>query len=312
MKLQELINRNKNVLSRSASKRLSNSIPVSESRERFYSGSLFSLGDIVESEGKSYRVLEKKSNYYQVIDNSGTLIRKFPDSLSLSEADMPGVDIDSLSIYGASVKVDLTEETADILKKILEEVLNTDAVGSIKLINSVNEHYINNTDALEEAFNRLGLPFDRLKESMENSYKPTDKLTVAKIIADTVGVLHDVVSSPDNLVNAAIRKAQKNPALMKNKEVLQSMIKIARDVGIKVSPSAFDEVKESESLDELSINTVNSYMDKAKASRPSNLHKVVKRFAGVERGHDRVHKDEMKKMNDRLTANLKKPVAESK
>jgi len=63
-------------------------------------------------------------------------------------------------------------------------------------------------------------------------------------------------------------------------------------------------VKE-EVLDEISRDTVDSYLEKAKKDRPMNLVKTIRRFAGKERANDRVHSDEMKKMNARLSANLK-------
>jgi hypothetical protein len=63
---------------------------------------------------------------------------------------------------------------------------------------------------------------------------------VAKIIADAIGIPHDSISDPSNLVNAAIRKAKKDPALMKNKAILQNMLQIAKEVGIKYSDTAFD------------------------------------------------------------------------
>jgi uncharacterized protein YlxP (DUF503 family) len=108
-------------------------------------------------------------------------------------------------------------------------------------------------------------------------------------------VQHDSASTPENLVNQAIAKARKDPALMRNKAILQNMLQIAKEVGIKFNTSVFS-VDESDSLDELDVSTVKSYSDKAKASRPDKLTKVIKRFAGQERAQDRIHTDALKKI----------------
>ena len=48
-----------------------------------------------------------------------------------------------------------------------------------------------------------------------------------------------------------IEKIAMLTAMMKNKEILHNMIKIAKEVGIKVTASAFDEIKESDETDNL-------------------------------------------------------------
>lgn len=55
-----------------------------------------------------------------------------------------------------------------------------------------------------------------------------------------------------------------------------------------------------EEVNELHIDTIKSYADKAKASKPDNINKAIKRFAGKERAVDRIHSDELKKMSQRL------------
>ena len=217
MQFKEFINRNKNVLQHSSVKRINTSIPISEERDAFYTGELFKKYDIVESNGVQYTVLEQASNYYQVVDGSGNICKKFAKQLNHTDGEL---NLSYDVFHGYQIQ---TEEARKWLhSNFFIEAIDNDDVYILKHLKQLDEQM--------------------------DEYKSKDKLTVAKIIADTVGVPHDAISSPDNLVAAAIRKAKKDPALMKNKAILQNMIQIAKDVGIRVTDTSFD-VNESE-LDE--------------------------------------------------------------
>ena len=64
--------------------------------------------------------------------------------------------------------------------------------------------------------------------------------------------------------------------------------------------------EEVEHLDELSVDTAKSYKEKVSKNpapsrtTPDILHKAIRRFAGKEHAEDRIHSDEMKKMQARL------------
>lgn len=232
MKFTEFFNKNKNVVEASARKRIASSIPISEERDAFYSGNTFKKYDVVESAGVRYRVLEKCTNYFQLMSESGEICKKFARDMALSE------NKEFVSIEDFAVR--LGDES--LIKESRYAVLSgtADDIAILK----------------------------RIKESMDTTYKSKDKLTVAKIIADAVGVSYDVVSAPDNLVNQAIKKALKDPMMMRNKEILHNMIKIAREVGIKVSPSVFDEIKESDETDNLETVRGSLIKPEAPASEP--------------------------------------------
>lgn len=331
MKFEEFLNRNKNVIESSARRKITLAIPITEDRQKFYDGMSFKKYDSVTSDGVTYRILEQRSNYYTVVDAAGNTHRKFAKQLTPI---LEGIVNPDHSFHGYVIESNRGQT-------LLEE--NHDAI-------------------IDGTIDDVGL-LKQLKEAdkMDNTaYKVRDKLTIAKIIADAIGIPHDAVSSPENLVNQAIRKAAKDPAMLRNKEILQNMLKIAAEVGIRFSTSVFDKieesteldeaalnawknrmktsgathfksdptptgstasllhaykkdgekkikvgsfdqstqrgVKESEELDELNIDTVKSYSDKAKKDKPETLPKVIKRFAGQERAQDRIHRDELKKI----------------
>ncbi len=258
MKFNEFYNKQKNVIKSSIAKRLESNIPISEERDAFYRGELFKKYDIVESEGKKYTVLEQASNYYHVVDEEGNLSRKFPKQLTRAEGTFT---INAECFHGYKI---ISEEAQQYLKESYKKqpceawTLDNDDVGILKQLK-------------------------QLDEQMDSSYKSKDKLTVAKIIADAVGVPHDMVSTPENLIAAAIRKAKKDPKLVKNKEILSNMLQIAREVGIKITDDTF--VTESEELeegwvDEIPANSMSSNMDSHRKdvnrNRHAHLHKLLK------------------------------------
>lgn len=384
MKFADFVRKNQNVITSTRSTKISESIPISEARQKFYTDEQFTKYDVVESEGKKLRILEKCSNYYACVDESGNIVRKFANALTLLEHNPEGKwTILPLMLHG------YTPSEAFQNSKACEKF-----IWAVQCMNEDTDD-IALLKELKEADKKV------LEESMETDYKLRDKLTIAKLIADAVGIPHDPASTPENLVNAAIRKARKDPALMRNKAVLTNMLEIAKSVGIRFSDTTF-EVKEDvlnedplnawknrmkaagavhyisgkhasgttasklhaykivdgkkvkvgafdqvgrrgisedtldegmtkeyhhrmylkaiklgngvlakhhaqirdslkeEILDELNIDTVKSYSDKVKTAPAKSMDKAIKRFGGQERAQDRIHRDELKKMTDRL------------
>ena len=231
MKFTDFVRKNQNVITGTRSARITESIPISKDREKFYTDEQFHKYDVVESDGKKLRILEKCSNYYACVDESGNIVRKFANALVLTEdaiiaGAMPHFTENPFSFHGytpseAFQDSDLPGRFMWKIKHITEE---SDDIALLK--------------ELKEADKKV------LEESMETDYKLRDKLTIAKLIADAVGIPHDPLSTPENLVNAAIRKAKKDPQLMRNKAVLANMLAIAHSVGIRFTDSTFEVTKE--------------------------------------------------------------------
>lgn len=226
MKFADFVRKNQNVITGTRSTKISESIPISEAREKFYTDELFAKYDVVESDGKKLRILEKCSNYYACVDESGNIVRKFANALTLTEdtgsmwTDWPN----EFSFHGytpTSAFQENKELRQEWYLKMTKLDENTDDIALLKELKEVDK-----------------------KVPMETDYKLRDKLTIAKLIADAVGISHDPASTPENLVNAAIRKARKDPALMRNKAVLANMLEIAKSVGIRFSDATFEVKKE--------------------------------------------------------------------
>ena len=59
-------------------------------RDKYFKGEIYQIGDIVESAGSQYEIMDRGSNYLVVVDNKGDLHRKWVKDVSLVEsADKP-------------------------------------------------------------------------------------------------------------------------------------------------------------------------------------------------------------------------------
>jgi co-chaperonin GroES (HSP10) len=55
-------------------------------REKYFKGQIYHVGDIVESAGEQYEIMDRGSNYLVVVNNTGDLSRKWIKDVSLVEA----------------------------------------------------------------------------------------------------------------------------------------------------------------------------------------------------------------------------------
>lgn len=248
MKFSELVRKTKNTISDIEVNKISKAIPITEERKQFYSDNSFKKYDCVISEDTEYRILEKCSNYYTVVDTEGNISKKFANSMTPTEDIRLIFRFEPLSFHGYEMAALQESEYADIIRKYLAEYNEEqDDIALLKFLKEENQK-------IQEGI-------------METDYKLRDKITIAKMIADAVGIPHDPVSTPDVLVNTAIRKARKDPAIMRNKEIFGNMLSVARGVGIKFSDTTFDAKGVTEStIDENALNAWKNRMHAAGAT----------------------------------------------
>jgi len=55
-------------------------------REKYFKGEIYQIGDIVESAGQEYEIMDRGSNYLVLVDNKGDLSRKWVKDVNLVEA----------------------------------------------------------------------------------------------------------------------------------------------------------------------------------------------------------------------------------
>jgi hypothetical protein len=271
MKFTEFYNRQKNVIASGSIRKIDANIEISEERKQFFDAG-FKKGELVQSQGVVYKVLEKGSNFYNVVDESGQVLRMFPKALSLLEGNY---EFNERFFRGYEPSAVVLEKHKELLENIKTCEDDIAVLNAIKGLDSLEEGKM----SIEETRNRVEKTGFSL-EVVSEEYKPKDKMTVAMIIADACGLSHDGVTNAESLVNQAIRKAAKNPTMLKNKELVQNMLKIATDVGIKYNPSIFDKLGEgveqvSEALD------ADDYDEEEKTMGYAELKKHLSRVSGV-------------------------------
>lgn len=71
------------------------------------------------------------------------------------------------------------------------------------------------------------------EELTDKTLRPTDKIKVARIIADMLGVTKvEATANPENLVNTALRRVKSKALNAEGYKILEKMLQLATDVGI--------------------------------------------------------------------------------
>jgi hypothetical protein len=239
-------------------KDLKESIPgVSSLRNRFYLNEIFRVGDWCSDAAGEYEILDRGTNYVTVVNEHGELHKKFIENLQLLEKTFEEENVDfngTFKGYSVSSEFFESESIAEFSKSIVENYNNgktQDGVAVLKTIKSLDEivqrkNILENVEKLKQCLSRIGevtnMKFEKLLIDLteqiaesDDRIKNTDKLKVAIIISDTLGGDSSSSSSPEALVNLAIKSAMRNPQMTRGAsfEIINRMLDLARQVGIK-------------------------------------------------------------------------------
>jgi hypothetical protein len=260
-------------------------IKVTPTRNAFFLGETFLVGQVVKENDNYFEILDRGSNYVMVVDVNGNLKRKFVESLVVEDIQMPYAspededkrfsfkgfhpsdsfhkNHDAVTAFQATVGRYEEGKIGDAVA-ILRAMQNTDEMiqhiekivdlgehpGAHTLVNAkVMEHYAkirdslmgigefdHHRDYLQGLLSLVQLAEIEAKpmaESMETPIvKPSDKLKVAKIIADALGV-DSSGSNAETLVNTALRAVRKKILKQDSISIIGNMLDLADEVGIK-------------------------------------------------------------------------------
>lgn len=155
------------------------------------------------------------------------------------------------------------------------------------------QHHIGYLQPLLSLVNYAEATAEQVGENMEIPFvKSTDKLKVAKIIADALGVTHTKSTSPEVLVNSALQIIKNKPLKADSISIISNMLDLAREVGIN-----FDErlvpktLKEEAHTEEDESEEDESEEEKPEEEKPtfSSLNRQLKSYSGdtekIAQGH---------------------------
>jgi len=294
-------------------------------RDKYFKGEIYHIGDIVESNGSQYEIIDRGSNYVTVVNDEGKLSRKWIQDIkvigSLVEQD---INVNRLSYKGfvpqnIQKKINIVES----FKKTLSDKTITDPLGILNALKLTDSYMKMNESASEEDLHRWDSELERARESLENinqfhiheSYwntyrqelnammdkkieegltnitiKSADKIKVARIIADMLGVENaEKMSSPSQLINMGMRKVKNKPMRPELANVLSKMLKLADDIGVKydkgsLPPKLRESVEVKKNTGKPQINDILRYSDFLK------LDKMHKGEVEAEKEKDKGHK----------------------
>jgi len=246
----------------------------SELREKYINGELFTVGEIVldVNEKSIHEVVGLGSNYLSVVDDSGTISKRWLTDVIPAETlredfdDLRRKRSSSNQVAFAGYKTkNFTEDIFAMFKPLIKEhkkdkfqVLNLVRVTDELLAESknINENNYNRVKTLIERSEKYLLKMNRLHEhkyvselsdqlsmfEIEEGLKVTsmDRDRAAKIIGDALGVVaSETAGTPEAIVNAAAHKMKAGRFTPEAWKIAGKMFNMASAVGIKWEKTIF-------------------------------------------------------------------------
>lgn len=244
---------------------------ASDLREKYINGELFVVGEIVvdKSDKTLHEVVALGSNYLTVVDEKGTLSKKWIDSVISAESlredfeDLRRIRSSKSQVAFSGYKTkNFTSDISELFKPLIKEhkkdkfqVLNLVRVTDDLLgegINITHDNY-NKVRTLIERAEKYLSKMNKLVEhgyirelndqlfmfELEEGLKVTsmDRSRAAKIIGDALGVTD--TGTPEAIVNAAAHKMKAGRFTPEAWSMAGKMFNMATDLGIKWDKTVF-------------------------------------------------------------------------
>lgn len=257
-----------------------------ELREQYFRGEIFNIGDVVESSGVQYEIVKRGSNHLLLKEQSGKLVSKWIQDVTICEDIKPGYTPDEIKFGGYTTKnlhhsEDAAKAFLDTIARhgknkpaaVLHALMATDTYMGLSDLHlnqgkapteTEKDQWIQAHDHAKEHLDELGDflhhrdYWDNHMHEMEDvlsqykeegqgemneeltdkTLKSQDKIKVARIIATMLGIENaESSSNPEQLVNLALRKVRTKTFTADSIRILQQMLNLATEVGIKYDES---------------------------------------------------------------------------
>lgn len=294
---------------------------IDELRDKYFKGEIYHVGEIVESNGIKYEIMDRGSNYLVVIDSTGNMSRKWIQDVVLSEEQIEedvsaGPAPREITFKGYTTKN--FHHSVDAAKAFQDTIMRAGKADPVAVLNAIkatdtymkiNDMHLEQGKAPDDselaqwraAHNKAKESLDRVGEflhhedywhmhgheiegleanytpetagaEMADSYtlegnmipeeltnktlKPTDTIKVARIIATMLGIENvESTVNPENLVNVALRKVRNKTLNNDGIKILDKMLTLATEVGIKYDTSLVPNKLKEEGPTVTPINT---------------------------------------------------------
>lgn len=216
-------NKLRNTEERSRARLVEESIKPTPEREKFFQSQVFQIGRSVLIEDVLHEILDKRSNYVVVVNESGEMARKFPidliptkQKIQFSEGTFKGVDIPA----GFEIVV----EQSDI----------KDPVGMIKMFDCFR---MKSFATIFESADKIGIDLESLFEATK-----ADQLQAISIVSGAVGIKL-ISTDPQKKVDELIKKASMKPMTPDQKKIYGDMVDMLQKLGLKTDNAVKESVQ---------------------------------------------------------------------
>lgn len=214
-------NKLRNTEERSRAKLVEESIKPTPEREKFFSSQVFSIGKSVLVEDKLHEIVDKRSNYVVVVNESGQMARKFPIDLIPTKQT---IEFAEGTYKGVAIPTGF--------ESVVEHSVVIDPVGMIKMFDCFkNKQFA----TIFESADKIGIDLESLFEATK-----ADQIQAIQIVSGAVGVKVTAVD-PQKQVDELIKKVGSKHMTPDQKKIYSDMLDMLQKLGLKTS----DAVKES-------------------------------------------------------------------
>lgn len=326
-------------------------------REAYIRKEIFNIGDLVESAGARYEIVDRGTNYLTVVDSCGNTHRKWLQEctvVGVAEDVAPGYAPKEVSFKGYTTKnLHHSEDAAKAFQATIERYGKSEPATVLAALKATDAYMKLNDMHLEQgkapddtelqqwrdahtkardSLNRIGeflhhedywhmhehelqdmetkytpatagaemsdsyIPQGDLTENLtDKTIKSSDKIKVARVIADMLGVENAETLSPDAAVGAGLRKIKNKRMTPELTGVVKKMLQLATEVGIKVDqslvPQAVSEDVVNPDSDYNAAKDILRYKDFMKLSAMNKGSVPAEQLDPTEVGHS-LHPDE--------------------
>lgn len=223
IKFKDFGNKLRNTQERSKAIAVDEQIKPTPEREKFFSSTVFSIGRTVLIEDRIHEIVDKRSNYVVVINESGQMARKFPidllptkQSIQYKVGTYKGVQVPSG------------------FEAVVENSYIKDPIGMIKMF---DQYTTKNFATIFESADKIGIDLESLFEATK-----ADQLQQIEIIAGSIGVKL-LSTEPQKQVDEMIRKAANLHMTADQKKIYGDMLGMLQKLGLKTSNGVKESVQ---------------------------------------------------------------------
>lgn len=214
-------NKLRNTEERSRAKLVEEQIKPTPEREKFFSQNVFAIGRSVLIEDKLHEILDKRSNYVVVVNESVESKRVFPIDLIPSKNT---IQFQEGTYKGTVIPTGF--------EAVVENSSIKDPIGMIKMFEQFKNK---NFSIIFESVEKIGIDLESLYEATK-----ADQLQAIQIVAGALSIKL-TQTDPQKQVDELIKKAVAKNMSLDQKKIYSDMIGMLKKLGLRTS----DTVKES-------------------------------------------------------------------